>query len=95
MLEWLQGEGITYIPYSPFGGAYRHREIVQHGLFKRLAAKHGCSPYAIILAWLLRQGPHVIPIPGASRPQSATDSAIADQVDLSADEVAEINNFQA
>lgn len=35
--------------------------------FRALAAEAGCTPGQLSLAWVLAQGPHVLPIPGTSR----------------------------
>ena len=48
------------------------------------------SPQQVALAWLLSLSPVVIPIPGASRPESIEDSARADDLELTADELAAI-----
>ena len=45
--------------------------------FGEIAAAHGVSPQQVVLAWELSLGDHVIPIPGARRPASITDSAKA------------------
>jgi aryl-alcohol dehydrogenase-like predicted oxidoreductase len=34
---------------------------------KEMAASKGCSAAQLAIAWLLKQGPHVIPIPGTKR----------------------------
>ena len=49
---------------------------------KAAAEEHGVSPQQVALAWLLSLGPTVIPIPGASRPESITDSAQAAELEL-------------
>lgn len=36
--------------------------------FERLAAKKGCKPSQLALAWLMAQGDHIIPIPGVRGP---------------------------
>ena len=41
----------------------------------------------VILAWELALAPVVIPIPGASRPASITDSLRAADLDLTADDL--------
>jgi aryl-alcohol dehydrogenase-like predicted oxidoreductase len=56
-----------------------------------IAARHDASVYCIALAWLLQKGRHVLPIPGASRVASITDSVKAVDVQLSAQEVAGID----
>jgi aryl-alcohol dehydrogenase-like predicted oxidoreductase len=34
--------------------------------FEKVAERKGCSPGQLSLAWLMAQGPNVIPIPGVS-----------------------------
>ena len=40
------------------------------------------SPQQVVLAWLLWLGPTVIPIPGARRPETITDSLAAAELEL-------------
>ena len=49
------------------------------------------TPQQAVLAWELALGPHVIPIPGARRAASITDSARAADLELSADEVTRLS----
>lgn len=37
---------------------------VLYSQFANLAAKHGCRPPQLALAWLMHQGDDVVPIPG-------------------------------
>ena len=55
------------------------------------AEAHDVSPQQVALAWLLAQGPTVIPIPGASRPESITDSVRAAELELTDAELAAIS----
>ena len=45
--------------------------------FADVAKKHDVSPQQVCLAWELSLSEVVIPIPGASRPESVADSARA------------------
>jgi aryl-alcohol dehydrogenase-like predicted oxidoreductase len=45
------------------------------------------SAQQVALAWLLAKSPHVIPIPGASRPETIKDSAQAGELTLTEDEL--------
>jgi aryl-alcohol dehydrogenase-like predicted oxidoreductase len=56
-----------------------------------VARERGVSPQQVCLAWLLAKSPVVIPIPGASRPESASDSAAAADLELSQDELARLD----
>ena len=48
-------------------------------------------PQRLTLAWVLALAPTVIPIPGASRPESVTDSARAADLTLTSEEVARLS----
>ncbi|MBT3150266.1 aldo/keto reductase [Streptomyces sp. CHD11] len=89
----LCGElGIAFLPYSPFGGIARAGELAsQHVAFARIARAHGVSAHQVCLAWMLARSPVVVPIPGASRPESVRDSVQAADLVLSAGEIAELD----
>jgi aryl-alcohol dehydrogenase-like predicted oxidoreductase len=59
--------------------------------FAEVAAAHDVSPQQVCLAWLLAKGDHVIPIPGASRPESIADSLAAVELVLSESELARLD----
>ena len=61
--------------------------------FKKLADKKGCSVAQLSLAWLLKQGDDIIPIPGTKRLKYVEENWAALDVHLSADETAEIRSF--
>ena len=48
------------------------------------AARLGCAPATLALAWLLHQGEDVIPIPGTSRPEHLDDLLAAPRLTLDA-----------
>jgi aryl-alcohol dehydrogenase-like predicted oxidoreductase len=75
LMELCAQRGITYIPHSPVGGHHSYVCLSQHSFLRQLSEKHGASPYRIALAWFLHKGPHIIPVPGASKVISVRDSA--------------------
>lgn len=85
--------GIAYVPYSPVGGHWRRANVGDNATLVRIAAKHSTSPYAIALAWLLAQGPHVLPIPGASKVASIANSLSATKIVLEADDLAALDKL--
>ena len=88
LVERCRELGVAYVPYSPVGGHSGHRRLDQYPALARVAAKHGTTPYVIALAWLLAQGPHIVPIPGASKVASVTSSLTAPRVQLDAEDLA-------
>ncbi|GAA1001279.1 aldo/keto reductase [Subtercola frigoramans] len=88
-LEHCAGLGIAFLPWSPLGGIKRAGEIAsQHSAIEEIVRAHGVSPQQVVLGWELALVPVVIPIPGASRPQSIRDSVQAVDLVLSDEELA-------
>jgi aryl-alcohol dehydrogenase-like predicted oxidoreductase len=84
--------GLAFLPWSPLGGAGSARGLGRrHTAFEEVGAEVGASPQRVCLAWMLAKSPLVIPIPGASRPESITDSAAAADLVLSASQLARLD----
>jgi aryl-alcohol dehydrogenase-like predicted oxidoreductase len=80
--------GIAFLPWSPLGGIGSASDAAgKHNPVKDAAAEHGVSPQQVALAWLLALSPVMIPIPGASRPETITDSLAAADLELSQAEI--------
>jgi aryl-alcohol dehydrogenase-like predicted oxidoreductase len=50
-----------------FQGANFERNLTLVGTIEELAKHKGCTPAQIAIAWLLHQGPDIVPIPGTKR----------------------------
>ncbi|MBE2320972.1 aldo/keto reductase [Solirubrobacter sp. CPCC 204708] len=84
--------GLAFLPWSPLGGLTSAKGLAdKHPAFKEIADRHGVSAQRVALAWELAQSECVIPIPGAKRPESITDSAAAADLELSSDELAALD----
>jgi aryl-alcohol dehydrogenase-like predicted oxidoreductase len=84
--------GIAFLPWSPLGGIGRAGELGGRlAPFAEVARRHGVSPQRVCLAWMLAKSPVVVPIPGASRPETITDSAQAGELGLADDEFAALD----
>jgi len=83
--------GIAFLPYSPLGGIGKAGRLGESfEKFAAVAKNHGVSPQQVALAWELAKSPQVIPIPGASRPESITDSAAAAELELTEAELLDL-----
>lgn len=87
-LELCDELGIAFLPWSPLGGISRASGL--GGPFGEVAERHGVSPQRVCLAWHLAKSPVVIPIPGASRPESIRDSAEAPSLQLTPEDLAQL-----
>jgi aryl-alcohol dehydrogenase-like predicted oxidoreductase len=84
--------GIAFLPWSPLGGIRAAARLgARHSAFQQVAEARQVSPQQVTLAWMLAQALVVIPIPGASRPESITDSARAADLVLSDAELAQLD----
>jgi aryl-alcohol dehydrogenase-like predicted oxidoreductase len=55
-----------------------------------VADRHGVTSAQISLAWILAQGPNVVPIPGTKRRKWLDENAKAGEVILTAQDLSEI-----
>ncbi|MFD8257010.1 aldo/keto reductase [Streptomyces werraensis] len=91
-LELCDELGVAFLPWSPFGGISKAGELGStYAPFARVAQEHGVSAHQVCLAWMLAKSPVVVPIPGASRPESVQDSVRAADLELSPEEIAELD----
>jgi aryl-alcohol dehydrogenase-like predicted oxidoreductase len=57
---------------------------------REIAAEKGCAPSQLALAWVLAQGPDVVPIPGTKRRKYLEENVGAASVELTAEDLARI-----
>jgi aryl-alcohol dehydrogenase-like predicted oxidoreductase len=74
--------------YAPDNLAH-NRELVRR--IEALAQRKGCTPAQLVLAWMLAQGQHVVPIPGTKRKERLVENVGALDVKLSDSDIASIS----
>ncbi|MGY1456072.1 aldo/keto reductase [Streptomyces sp. SS8] len=100
------GSGFLTGTLTPGGGFERDDVRARHPRFtaemmaanqpiiaglRRVAARYGdATPAQVALAWLLAQGRHVVPVPGAKRERWAVENAAAARLELDSRDLAEI-----
>jgi aryl-alcohol dehydrogenase-like predicted oxidoreductase len=67
------------------GNFEKNLEIV--AVVSKVAERHGVSGAQVALAWLLAQGPDIVPIPGSKRRATLEDSMGAADLELTADDL--------
>lgn len=82
---------ITFLAYSPLGGGRLTKKIPKFEVLATIASAHGVSPHAVTLAWVRSKGKTVVPIPSATKPETAIDSAKSASLRLTPDEIAAID----
>ncbi|CAF1228385.1 unnamed protein product [Rotaria sordida] len=94
VLKYCEDNNLTFIAYSPMGGRRKHKKLKQDKLLLNLGEKYHCSPYCIILAWILSKSKCIVPIPGASKITSIEDSVKALYIHLDQNDIELINNHK-
>lgn len=79
VLDRCRELGIAFLPWFPLeAGVLAGPE----GPVAEVAARHAATPVQVALAWLLAQGPHVLPIPGTSKVAHLEENAAAVLLEL-------------
>jgi aryl-alcohol dehydrogenase-like predicted oxidoreductase len=68
--EYCRDNGIRLFAYRPLGGE-RIKRLPRDPALGSIASKHGATPAEVALAWLLSFDADVVPIPGATRVETA------------------------
>ncbi|MFE3255731.1 aldo/keto reductase [Nocardia sp. NPDC059091] len=76
-----------------FQGEHLDENLAQVAALRDLAARLGISAGQLALAWLLAQGPDIMPIPGSRRAARILENAAAAAVELSAEDLAELDKL--
>ena len=92
LLHECERRGIAFVPYFSVAGTGREAGAAQqtHQAVSALAAAHGVTGHQVRLAWTLRQGPHVLAIPGTGSVEHLEQNLAAGSLRLSAAELATV-----
>ena len=87
---------MAFVPFFPLGSAFVADSGVRGDqVVRSVAQRRGVQPAQVSLAWLLRRSPNLLPIPGTSSLEHLEVNASADRVDLSDEDVAELDALVA
>ncbi|MCI9872931.1 aldo/keto reductase [Arthrobacter humicola] len=80
--------------HSPrFQGENFDRNLQLVDRVKELADAKGCTPGQLVLAWLLAQGEHIVPIPGTKKVNRLRENMGAADVELSAEDLTRLDEL--
>ena len=87
VLEYCQQNDIAFIPWAPLSsGNVKAEETI-----KKVADRHGKSAHQIALSWLLHHSPNILLIPGTSQVKHLEDNYEAVNIELSEDDLSQLN----
>ena len=87
LIDELAAQGIAYVPYFPLGGF----SPLQHATLDAIAERLHTSSMTVALAWLLQRSPNILLIPGTSSVAHLHANIAAVDLEIPAEELAELN----
>jgi pyridoxine 4-dehydrogenase len=87
VLDVCARDGIGFVPWAPLDAG----ALEPGGPVARIAEAHGATPMQVALAWLLHVSPATLPIPGTSSLQHLEENVAAAELELSGDELAQLD----
>jgi pyridoxine 4-dehydrogenase len=87
VLERCEELGMAFFPWAPIA---RGELAEPGGPVARIASRHEASPGQVALAWLLARSAAIVPIPGTSSIEQLEQNLGAAELQLTADELAEL-----
>jgi aryl-alcohol dehydrogenase-like predicted oxidoreductase len=102
VLDACRQMDVALVAYRPISGgavgsdsARGSNRSALAGTLRQVAAAHNSTATQVALAWLLKRDRHVIPIPGATRPEHVRENAGARSLKLSEEEFAAVDRASA
>jgi pyridoxine 4-dehydrogenase len=89
LVDQCAEQGLAYVPFFPLGGGLAPFST---DALDAVAKRHEVSAHQVGLAWLLRRSPNILVIPGSSDPAHVTDNVAAAGLELTEQELAELNS---
>jgi aryl-alcohol dehydrogenase-like predicted oxidoreductase len=90
LIDDLARDGIAYVPFFPLGGF----SPLQSAKLSAVADRMRAAPMQIALAWLLRRAPNILLIPGTSSLAHLRENLAAARLELSDEDMAELNGIE-
>jgi len=87
VLDYCTEQGLGFIPWFPIASG---KLAEPGGVVDDIVHATGATPAQVALAWLLAVSPVVLPIPGTSKVAHLEENVAAAEVELTADQVAEL-----
>jgi len=83
VIDYCEREGIAFVPFFPLRGE-------RSPAMARLGRRHRATSRQVMLAWLLKRSPVVLPIPGTLSLEHLKENLAAGRIDLDEEEFASL-----
>jgi pyridoxine 4-dehydrogenase len=80
LVDVCEQESMAFLPWAPIQDLKKSRAV------NKVAERHDATPRQVVLAWLLRRSPAMVPIPGTGSVEHLESNVAAASLELSSDE---------
>jgi aryl-alcohol dehydrogenase-like predicted oxidoreductase len=96
LLELCREREVAFVPFFPLGSAFTGgpAKLAEDPRIASVAQRHGATPSQIALAWLLARYDRTLLIPGTSSVAHLEENMAAGDVELDADDLAQLDAVQ-
>ncbi len=85
LIDLCEQEDLVFLPWAPIQDLDRNQAV------RQLAERRSATPHQIVLAWLLRRSPAILPIPGTGTVRHLEENVAAAGLKLTPAELASLN----
>ena len=93
VVQYCVDNGLLLLAHRPLGGKKARGRTTSNPILAEIAARHGVTAFDVALAWLAGLGDVVVPLPGATRIETARALATYSTLQLTSEEAARIDEL--
>jgi pyridoxine 4-dehydrogenase len=91
VLDYTKEQNIAFIPWFPLNAA----KVSEQDKIQKIADKYDATIYQVALSWLLHHSDNILLIPGTSSVKHLEENLKAIEIDLSADDLKQLEDVSA
>ena len=93
VVQYCVNNGLQLLAHRPLGGKKARSRTASNPVLAEIAAQHHATPFDVALAWLAGLGEVIVPLPGATRVETARAIARCRTLQLTSDELERLDEL--
>lgn len=93
VVQYCVANRLRLLAYRPLGGVRSRARTARHPALRAIAADHDATPFDVALAWLAGTSDVLVPVPGATRIDTARSAARFRTLRLTGEETARLDGI--
>ena len=93
VVRYCAANRLQLLAYRPFGGRKARSRVATNPILAEIAAEHDATPFDVVLAWIASLSDVIVPLPGATRIETARAIGRYRQLQLSGAQIARLDEL--